>query len=132
MSKSSHLLCSLKNRVWTAVRPGWTMALSSPATRSLGRSGGEEENPHCDRVGSAGSRTYVYYFIVIIFLCYFHLHLIIFPEPPPGPFPEPRGRDGVGAVNVAPVNEGGDRVKLLPDAGTAAATEMRILNFYLF
>ena len=69
---------------------------------------------------------------MIISHCYFHLHLIIFPEPPPGPFPEPRRRDGVGAVNVAPVNEGGDRVKLLPDAGTAAATEMRIFIFICF
>ena len=34
-------------RVWTLASPGCTIALSSPATRSLGFSGGDEENPHC-------------------------------------------------------------------------------------
>ena len=68
VSVQTYLLCSLRNKVWTAARPGWTMALSSPATRSLGRSGGDEENPHWDRVGSAGSRNFYFssLFLVLV------------------------------------------------------------------
>ena len=76
-------------------------------------------------MGSAGSRNL---FFIVIYHYYKFLstsNLVIFSETAPGPRPELRRRDRVRAVNVTPVNEGGDRVKLLPHAGTAAATEMR-------
>ena len=53
-SLAASLLCSLMKSVWSAARAGWTMALSSPATRSPGFSGGLELRPHCCLVGRLG------------------------------------------------------------------------------
>ena len=91
-------------------------------TRPLRGRGGE---PALRPGGQRRLPDLIFFFVIFYYFFTSTFNLFIFSETAPGSRPKLRFCDGVWAVNIAPVNEGGDRVELLSHAGTAAATEMR-------